>query len=321
MRRRDFLSCVGGALLSWPLAARAQRSKTARIGALIIGNADADQFGKELRAALRGLGHVEGQTVVLDIRSADGQIGRLPALAADLVQQKSDVIIALFTPCIIAATQATREIPIVMIAGDALATGQITSLSRPGGNITGLSMMAGETHAKCVEIFKDMLPSTRSIAAIGNAADPSFAKIFLEHIQRAGTSVGVEIQLATVRGIPELDAAFAKVVAQKVDAVVFQGSLPTKRLAELALEHSMPTATTPRVFAEIGGLMAYGADGPKLYRRAAVYAHKILQGENPADMPVEQPTKFELVINLKTAKALGLTIPATVIVRADELIE
>src|SRR5882672_9794700 len=161
MRRRDFLSCTGGALLSWPLAARAQRSKTARIGALVIGNADADLFGKELRAALRGLGHVEGQTVVLDIRSADGQLGRLPALAADLVQQMSDVIIALYTPCIVAASQATRDIPIIMLAGDALATGQITSLSRPGGNLTGLSLMAAETHAKCVELFKDMLPATR----------------------------------------------------------------------------------------------------------------------------------------------------------------
>ena len=321
MRRRDFLSCAGGTLLSWPLAAHAQRSKQARIGVLVIGNADADLFGKELRAALRGLGHVEGQTVVLDIRSADGQLSRLPALAADLVQQKSDAIIALYTPCIVAAAQATRDIPIIMLTGDALATGQITSLSRPGGNLTGLSLMAAETHAKCVELFKDMLPSTRNIAAIGNAADPSFAKVFLEHTQRAGGSLGVEIHPVTVRGVPELDAAFAKAAAQKMDAVVFQGSLPTKRLVELAHDHRMPTATTPRAFPEIGGLMAYGADGPNVYRRAAVYAHKILQGENPAEMPVEQPTKFELVINLKTAKALDLAVPATLIVRADQLIE
>jgi putative ABC transport system substrate-binding protein len=321
MKRRDFVAFLGGAA-AWPFAAHAQPSKTKRIGGLVIGNADATVFRKELRSALLALGHIEGQTFVLDIRSAEGQLGRLPNLAADLVKQKSDVIVALFTPCIVAATQATREIPIVMLAGDALATGQITSLARPGGNITGVSMMAAETHAKCVELFKDIIPGARRVAAIANASDPTFAKVFLEHVQRAGSSVSVEIHPAiTVSSAADLDAAFAKIVAEKADALVYQGSLPTQRLADLSLQHRIPTATSVRVFTELGGLMSYSADGPVIYRLAAIYTHKILKGENPARMPVEQPTKFELVINLKTAKVLGLTVPANVLVRADELIE
>jgi putative ABC transport system substrate-binding protein len=321
MHRRRFMALAAGAAIA-PVAARAQSARLHRIGALVIGNADVGPFGKELRAALRALGHTEGQSFLLDIRSAEGQLGRLPDLAAELVRQKSDVIVALFTPCILAAAKATRDIPIVMVAGDAFATGLIESLSRPGGNVTGVSQMAAETHAKCIELFKDMLPSARRIAAFGNAADPAFARVFMDHVHRAGQDASVDIRPAVLVGsAAELDAAFAEAAKGKADAVVYQGSLPTQRLADLARANRLPTATTPRVFPMIGGLMSYGADGPLLYRRAALFAHRILQGSQPAEMPVEQPTKFELVINLNTAKELGLTVPPSLLARADELIE
>jgi putative ABC transport system substrate-binding protein len=182
--------------------------------------------------------------------------------------------------------------------------------------------MAAETSSKNVELFRDMLPSARRIAVMANAADPVFAKSFLEQAHRAGVGTGSEISpVVMVRGPDELEAAFAVVVKEKADAMVFQGSLPTKRMADLALSHRLPAATGLRPFAEIGGLMSYGADGPALFRRAAAFVHKILRGEKPADIPVEQPTKFELVINLKTARALGITIPPMLLGRADEVIE
>jgi ABC-type uncharacterized transport system substrate-binding protein len=182
--------------------------------------------------------------------------------------------------------------------------------------------MAAETHSKCVELFRDMLPSARRVAMIANAADPVFAKSFLEQAHLAGSGTGTEISpVVMVRGPDELEAAFAAAVKEKADALVFQGSLPTKRMVELALAHRLPTATTIRAFAEIGGLMSYTADNEVLFRRAGTFVHKILRGEKPADIPVEQPTKFDLVINLKTARAIGITVPPTLLARADEVIE
>jgi putative ABC transport system substrate-binding protein len=230
--------------------------------------------------------------------------------------------VALFTPCALAAKQATREIPIVILTGNPVETGLVESLSQPGANITGLSQMAAETLGKCVELFRDMLPSARRVALIANAADPVFAKSFLEQAHIAGSGTGSEISpVVMVRGPDELEAAFAKVVKEKADAVIIQGSLPTKRMVELALAHRLPAATAPRAFAELGGLMSYSADGPVLYRRIATFVHKILRGEKPADIPVEQPTKFELVINLKTARAIGLTVPPSLLARANAVIE
>ena len=288
MKRRDFIALAGGAVVAWPLVARAQQSQMKQIGVLVIGNADVPSFGKELREGLRELGRIEGQHYVIELRSAEGQLNRLPELAAELVRLKVDVIVALFTPCALAAKQATREIPIVILAGDPLGTGLVESLSRPGANITGLSQMAAETIGKCVELFRDMLPSARRVGVIANAADPLFAKSLLEEVHRAGSSTGSEIRpVVIVRDPDELEAAFATVVKEKADAIVFQGSLPTKRMAELALAHRLPAATGLRAFAEIGGLMYYGADAPVLYRRVATFVHKILRGEKPADIPVE----------------------------------
>jgi putative ABC transport system substrate-binding protein len=321
MKRRHFIALLGGAT-AWPLAARAQPSPMKRIGALVIGNVDVPSFLKELRQGLGDLGHVEGTDYTIVLRSAQGALGRLPELAAELVRLQVDVIVALYTPCALAAKQATRDIPIVILAGDPLQTGLVESLARPVGNVTGLSQMSAEVHGKCVELFRDMLPSARRIGVIANAADPVFAKYLLEKIRAAGEATATEISpVVMIRGPNELEAAVATVVKGKADALVYHSSLPTKRMVELTLAHRLPTATGVRSFAETGGLMSYGADGPDLVRHAATFVHKILRGEKPADLPVEQPVKFELVINLKTAKALGLTIPPALLVRADDVID
>jgi len=201
MRRRHFIAMLGSAAAGWPEIARAQQTQMKRIGALVIGNADVPSFSKELREGLAELGHIEGQNYVLELRSAEGQLSRLPELAAELVRLKVDVIVALFTPCALAAKQATREIPIVILSGDPLGTGLVESLSRPGANITGLSQMGAETLGKCVELFRDMLPSARRVAVIANAADPVFAKSFLEQAHRAGSGTGSEITPVMVNAV------------------------------------------------------------------------------------------------------------------------
>ena len=319
--RREFITLLGGAATAWPLAARAQQTKVYRIGALVVGNADVHSLWTELREALRKSGYVEGQNLLFEFRSAEEQLDRLPVLATELVALKVDVIVAIYTPCALAAQRATREIPIVIVSGNPIETGLVPSLSRPGGNITGVSLIASELHGKCVELFRDMLPSVRRVAALGNADDP-ISKLFLEQVQLAGRTTGIEIAPAImVSGLGEIDEAFAAMRKERADAVVVQGSLASKNTAELALKHGLPAATVPRSFAEIGGLMSYGADGPDSFRRAAVFVVKILHGGKPADMPVEQPTKFELVINLKTARALGLDVPWFLQQRSDEVIE
>ena len=294
----------------------------ARIGVLYIGLADAESFKKELREGLRELGYTEGQNVAFEFRSAEGKLDRLPELASELVRLKVDVIVALYVPCALAAKGATRDIPIVIVAADPVETGIVASLARPGGNITGVSLMSAVLIGKCVELFRDMLATTRRVALLTNAADPLFAKLILDQAQRAGQITGIEIQPITVRGPDEeLEAAFAAIASGRAEAVVIQGSLSTKRIADLAVEHRLPAASTTRGFADAGGLMSYGADGPALFRQGAKFVQRILQGQQPNDLPVEQPTKFELAINLKTAKAMGLTSPETFLLRADALIE
>lgn len=320
MRRRDFLALLGGTAAS-PLAARAQQMKVHRIGALLLGNADAESFRMELREGLRKSGYVEGQNLLFDFRSAEGRLDLLPKLAAELVELKVVVIVALYTPCALAAQQATREIPIVVVSGDPVGTGLVTSLARPGGNVTGISLMAAELHGKCVELFRDILPSVRRVAVLLNAEDP-FWKQIQEQVQLAGRATGIEIAPSVmVRGPNEIDAAFAAMKREGAGAVVVHGSLSTKSVAELALKYGLPAATQTRSFAEVGGLMSYGADGPDVFRQSALFVTKILQGGNPANMPVEQPTRFELTINLRTAKGLGMTVPESFLLRADKVIE
>ena len=322
MKRREFIRVICGSLaVSCPLTARAQQPKVYRVGALLLGIADADSFRTEMREELRKFGYVEGRNLLFELRSAEEKLDLLPKLAAELVALKVDVIVALYTPCAVAAQKATREIPIVVIAGDPLRTGLVPSVSRPGGNITGVSLIAAELHGKCVELFRDLFPSIRRVALLGNGADP-FSKAILEEVLLTGKSTGIEIApIIMVRGPDEVDAAFAAIKKEGAGAVVLQGSLASHNAAELAVKHRLPAATFSRSFVEVGGLMSYGPDGPNSFRQSAVFVKKILQGGKPADMPVEQPTKFELTINLKTAKALGITIAETFLSRADTVIE
>jgi putative tryptophan/tyrosine transport system substrate-binding protein len=309
LKRREFITLVISAA-AWPLAARAQPKKR-RVGALILGNADAQSFAAELREELRRSGYIDGQNIEYAFRSADNNVAVLPRLAAELVALNVDVIVALFTPCSLAAKQATRDIPIVTVSGDPVGLGLVASLARPGGNITGISLIAAELHGKCIELFRDALPGIRRVAALGNGADPFFEP-FIEQVRRAGKTTSIEISPEIlVRTLDEIDPALAAIKKDGAEAVG----------ADLMLKHRMPAATFPRSFVEVGGLMAYGPEAPDVFRRSAAFVAKILQGSKPADLPVEQPTKFELVINLKTAKALNLRIPESFLVRADTIIE
>ena len=322
IRRREFIFTLGGAAAAWPLAARAQQAaKVPVIGALVIGNIDPSQFWQLFRQGLRDLGYVEGQNIRFEFRSAEGQINRLPELAAELVRLNVDIIVTWFTPPTHAAKQATREIPIVMAdAGDPVGTGLIASLPRPGGNVTGIAGVTAELAGKCVELIREILPSARRVAALMNVTDP-FSKPFLEKIQLGGEATGTTIDPVRIGSMEEFEAAFAEMEKKRPDAIIVQPSLPGKRAIELALKHRVPAVSVPRWFAEEGGLLSYSQRWPELFRQASVYADKILRGAKPADLPVVQPTKFEIVINLKTARALGIDLPATLLARADELIE
>jgi putative ABC transport system substrate-binding protein len=322
VRRREFVTLLGGAAATWPLAAHAQGLKVAQIGVLVLTNADGQSLTRELRLGLRDLGCSEGQNFVFQLRSADGDAARLPQLATDLVSAQVDVIVATFTPCALAAKRATTTIPIVMAAvADPIAVGLVASLARPGGNITGLSNMAAETAGKSVELFRDMLPSIGRVAALANPADP-FTIPFLEQVRLAGQTAGIRIEpVAMARGSEEAEAAFATISQERAEAVVVQGIFFPKTIAELALKYRLPTASVVRQFAEVGGLISYGADIRDIYRRSATLVYRILRGTKPADLPVELPTRFELVLNMKTAKALGIDVPWFFQQRADEVIE
>src|SRR6266566_317085 len=253
MKRREFIMLLGGAAVAGPLAARAQQSKVARIGALDIGLADAESFKRELREGLREFGYMEGQNITFEFRSAGGRLDQLPELASELVRLKVDVIVALYTPCALAAKQATREIPIVIIAADPIETGIVAGLAHPGGNVTGVNLMSAALVGKCVELFHDMLPRARQIAVLTNGGDPLFAKLVLDQVNLAGRTTGTDICPITVPGPDEgLDAAFAAMAKAQAEAVVIQGSLSTKRLADLALNRRLPAASTTRAFVDAG---------------------------------------------------------------------
>src|SRR5260370_4839163 len=249
MRRRDVVTLIGSAAVIWPLATRAQQSKVPRIGALYLGIADAETFRTGLREGLRELGYVEGRDIAFEFRSAEGRLDRLPELAAELVRLKVDAIVALYVPCALAAKQATRDIPIVILAGDPVETGVVPSLAKPGGNITGISLMAAKSNGKSVELFRDMLPSVRRVGVLGDATNPVFAKAMLDEVRLAGDPTGTEIQpVVMVRGADELESAVATFVSERGDAVVVRGSLSIKPVTDLAIKHRMPAASTPRAF-------------------------------------------------------------------------
>jgi putative ABC transport system substrate-binding protein len=319
MKRRKFIALLGGAAASLPFAARAQQPKAATIGILNFENPE--PFRTMLRDGLRELGYTEGGNLRLEFRSAEGERDRLAGLAAELVGLKVDVLVAYPTPAVVASKEATREIPIVMLAaGDPLGTGLVASLARPGGNITGTSSTTGESGSKTLEIVREILPSVRRVAVLANATDP-FTKSFLEQLRLGGQALHLEIEVVMIKSADELDPAFAFMKKNATDAVVVQPSLPRQRVADLALTYRVPAIAPTGAFAALGGLAAYSASQAEMARRSAAAIDKILKGSKPADLPVEQPTTFELAINLKTAKALGITVPPTLLARADEVIE
>jgi putative ABC transport system substrate-binding protein len=242
-------------------------------------------------------------------------------LAEELVRLKVDLIVAWFTPAALAARQATHQIPIVLaLVGNPVETGLVASLAQPGGNVTGMAAIGAELAGKLVDVVHELMPAARRIAALTNVPDP-FSKPFLHQIDSSAAAAGITIGPIMIHSSAELDAAFSALEKERSDALIVQPSLPIRRVAELALRYRVPAVSFIRDFADQGGLLSYGTDEADAYRKAAVYVDKILKGAKPADLPVQQPTKFELVINLKTAKALGLTVPQSFLVRADEVIE
>jgi putative tryptophan/tyrosine transport system substrate-binding protein len=328
--RREFVGTLAGGLLAAPLAAEAQpAAKVARIGYLSGSLAAGPHLREAFRQGLRDLGYVEGRNVVIEYRDAEGKVERLPALAAELVALKVDVIVtAAGTLVALAAQQATRTLPIVFAAAaDPVGSGLVTSLARPGGNVTGLSLLTPELVGKCLEQLKQAVPGVTRVAVLWSpgALGERTEKDMLKGAEVAGRELGVRLQFVEARGPKDFDRAFSDMTRARAGALTVLASVmftnERRRLVDLAAKHRLPAVYSLREFVDAGGLMAYGPNLADLFRRAAVYVDKILKGAKPADLPVEQPTTFELVINLKTAKALGLTIPQSLLQRADQVIQ
>jgi putative tryptophan/tyrosine transport system substrate-binding protein len=329
--RRAFLILVGGSIVGAQFSAESQEAaKVARIGFLATTNLAANPHLQEaFLQGLRDLGYVEGRNVVIEYRDAEGKLERLPALAAELVVLKVDVIVAPGTPQALAAKQATRTLPIVFaVAGDPVGSGLVPSLARPGGNVTGLSSVTSDLVGKCLEQLTQAVPGVSRVAVLwqpggfGERAEKDMQKA----AEVAGRTLGVRLQFVEARRPADIDRAFSDMTRARAGALTVLGGgtmlfAERRRLVDLAAKNRLPAVYPWRDFVDAGGLMSYGANFPDLYRRVATYVDKILKGAKPADVPIEQPTKFELVINLKTAKALGLTIPQTLLLRADQVIE
>ncbi len=323
--RRHFVILALGAL-AVPLAAIAQQAgKVWRVGFLGAGSASSWKSRIDaLREGLRDHGYVEGKNLVIDFRWADEYYDRLPALAAELIRLKVDVLLTHGTPGSRAAKQATTTIPIVMVlVGDPVSTGLVASLARPGGNLTGSTFFSHELAAKRIELLKEVLPRIRRMAVLVNPDNPA-SDLALGSMQGTAKALGMDLQRFGVRGLAELADALALVAKRGFEAVAIyeEGMLNSNlgRIAELAAGQRIPSIGSA-LFADAGGMMGYGINNPEFYRRAAYFVDKILKGTRPMDLPIERPTKFELVINMKTAKALGITIPQSILVRADRVIE
>jgi putative tryptophan/tyrosine transport system substrate-binding protein len=323
--RRAFFRCMAVAVLAPRAVAAQQTRKVYRIGFLsnvnpTLGTPSLDAF----RQGLRELGWVEGQNVSIEYRWADGNLERLPALASDLLKTPFDVILVAGGPAVRAARQATRTVPIVSaIMSDPVAAGFVASLARPGGNITGSAVQFDALATKQLQILKEMVPKTARVAILFDRATVN--EVLVKAIEPAARTLGLKGRVFEIRDVPDIESAFRTARAERLDAVYVSPS-PTfsrhkGRLAELAVKHRLPTIYEDKSYVEVGGLMSYGPSFIGLFRRAASYVDRIFKGAKPGDLPIEQPTKFELVINLKTAKALGLTIPQAVLGRADQVID
>jgi putative tryptophan/tyrosine transport system substrate-binding protein len=326
MNRRAFMTLLTGAAAAWPLAARAQQSSPVLIGML---NASAATSFKEhidaFRDSLRGLGYVEGRNVRLEYRFADGHLDRLPGLAAELVRLNPNVIVSFPLPANLAVAKSTSTIPIVMASGaDPVSFGLVKSLSHPGGNVTGLTNFAEELASKQIDFVRELLPRLARLAVLVNVANPLHVPQWRETKAAAAQAV-IALVPFEFRSPDQFEAAFATFVQGRADALLVPPDVTfnthRRRIADLSLSARLPTIFYTRQSAEDGGLMSYGPNQLENYRRAAIYVDKILKGAKPQDLPIERPTKIELVINLKTARALGLDVPPTLLARADEVIE
>jgi putative ABC transport system substrate-binding protein len=323
VNRRDFIILLGGAAVGSPLAVRAQQKTIPVIGVLGLGYPEDPAIALNLAAFRRGLaesGFVEGQNVAIEYRWAVNEQKRLPALAAELVARKVDVMMTEGgTPTVRAAKNATSTIPIVFHAGDAIEDGIVTNLARPDGNLTGVSLFAPERFGKQFELLAELVPQTKVFAllAVLNIL-PADA---VREIEKAARAKGVEVEILNAASDSELDAAYARLGDRRGAAVVNANGQLAEKLVALAAHHGVPAVYNQRVFATAGGLISFGVSFPAAYVIKGIYTGKILKGAKPADLPVQQPTTFELLINLKTAQALGLTVPQAMLARADEVIE
>jgi putative ABC transport system substrate-binding protein len=326
VRRRDFISLLGGAA-GWPLGARAQQSAMPVVGFLHSQTPDA--LAERLRGLHRGLkdtGYVEGESVAIDYRWAENQNDRLPALAADLVRRQVAVIAAIGPPPALAAKAATTTVPIVFaVPDDPVRLGLVASLSRPGSNATGINFFVAELIAKRLELLRELVPAAVRVAVLVNPDDTQITPLILRDVEAAARAMGLQIQVVRASTSPEINAAFASFARERPDAL-FLGADPfftTRRmqLTHLASRHAIPAVYSVRDYVDAGGLISYGTDVTDAWRQVGVYAGRILKGAKPADLPVMQINKFELVINAQTARMLGLTVPPTLLARADEVIE
>jgi putative tryptophan/tyrosine transport system substrate-binding protein len=325
MRRRDFFTVFAGGVATWPLVARAQQSeKVPRIGYLSPG--PRQPRDEAFRQRLQELGYVEGKNIIIEYRFAEGKFERLPALAQELVRLEVDVIVSVVTQASLAARHATKTIPIVIVAvSDPLGSGLVTSLARPGANVTGTSAMSSEVVGKSLELLREAVPKASRVAVIWNPDNAIFQSQMLRETQLAAGRLGIELRTFAVRSLDELEPAFVALTNAQAGALLLlmdPAYTPyATRITDLANNSRLPTMYGLREFAVAGGLMAYGPNFPTLFQRAADYVDKLLKGAKPADLPVEQPTKFELILNVKTAKTLGLAFPTPLLGRADEVIE
>ena len=326
MRRRKFITFLGGAA-AWPIAVRAQQPAMPVIGFLDAGSAaERADVVAEFRKGLAEAGFVEGQNVTLEFRWAQNQYDQLPALAADLVRRRVDVIAATGGPAALAAKAASATIPIVFrLAVDPIAAGLVASLSHPGGNVTGVTSLNLEVGPKRLEFLHELVPTATIMAALVNPTNPSNAEILSRDLQATARLLGLQLHLLHASSDADIDAAFATLTELRAGGLVIGTDAfftdRNEKLAALALRYRIPTIYQSRAFVAAGGLMSYGGSFADSYRLAGVYTGRILKGEKPADLPVEQTTKVELFINLKTAKMLGITAPTSILVRADEVIE
>jgi putative tryptophan/tyrosine transport system substrate-binding protein len=326
MKRREFITLLGAAA-AWPLAARAQQAQLPTIG--FLHGAASVAWADPLRGFHRGLkdaGFVEGENVAIVYRWAEGQLDQLPALAAELVRRRVSVIAAFAPAAALAAKAATTTIPIVfLVSNDPVELGLVASLARPGGNLTGINFLSGELAAKRLGLLHELVPTATRIAVLVNPANPGEAELTVRDVETAARAMGLQIQVLNASNGREIDTAFTSLARDRPDALFVGGdqlfTLRHVQLVHLASRHGVPATYGGRRFAEAGGLMTYGTNTADSYRQTGVYVGRILKGAKPADLPVEQSTKFELIINAQTARTLGIEVPPTLLARADEVIE